>query len=49
MASATASCPFCNATFTGYGKTHNEAVSDANNTATNHAFSCPSNPANKED
>lgn len=48
MASTTAQCPFCPATFTGYGKNHNEAVADANNQASNHAFNCPSNPANQE-
>lgn len=46
MASRSASCQFCGATFTGYGDTGAEAAQDARNQQMNHEFSCPSNPAN---
>ena len=48
MASATQSCQFCGANFTGYGKDHNSATQDAKSTAMNHELNCPSNPANQE-
>ena len=48
VASTTANCHFCGATFTGYGETHKDAVADANTQAIHHAFNCPKNPANQE-
>lgn len=46
MASRTASCQFCSASFTGYGETGKEAEQDARNQQMNHEFNCPQNPAN---
>lgn len=50
MASRTAKCNWCGASFTGYGETGNEAQRDADSQAAYHAFNqCPSNPANQSD
>ena len=49
MASRTASCNWCGASFTGYGKDGNEAQQDANSQAAHHAMNqCPQNPANQD-
>lgn len=47
MASRTARCPWCYASFTGYGETGAEAQQDANSQAAHHAMNCSSNPANQ--